>query len=124
MKINWIKGLMFCAMIMMLSTAFLYAQEGGPRRQFDPNKMSGGEIKKIDADAKTFDVERVNRQTGETSKDTIYCTDKTVFKKDGADAKFSDFKVGDRIRATGERKDGKFMADEVSNARPPRPPSE
>ncbi|MBZ5538483.1 MAG: hypothetical protein LAO31_21270 [Acidobacteriia bacterium] len=125
MKTMWFKGLMVCALALMLCSAFAYAQQGrGPGMQFDPNKMTGGEIKAIDAKAMTYEVERVNRQTGDTTKDTIYCTDKTAFKKDGNDAKFTDFKVGDRIRANGERKDGKFMADQVMSGGRPRPSSD
>ncbi len=98
--------------LMVIGAGVLLAQPG-QRGMFDPNKMTGGVIKSIDAKAMTITVERMNRETGEATTDIIYCTDKTTYKKDGNDAKFSDFKEGDRVRATGERKDGKFMADEV-----------
>jgi Cu/Ag efflux protein CusF len=125
MKTKWFRGLMLCVLAVVLSSALVYAQQGRrPGMQFDPNKMTGGEIKNIDAQAMTFEVERVNRQSGETSKDTIYCTDKTSYMKDGNEAKFADFKVGDRIRANGERKDGKFMADHVMSGGRPRSSSE
>jgi Ni/Co efflux regulator RcnB len=116
------------ALLLFVCTSIAMAQPpagGGQRMPFDPNKMARGEVKKIDAKAMTFDVERTNRQSGEVTKDTVYCTEKTTYKKDGNDAKFADFKVGDRINAMGERKDGKFTADTVMSMQmPPRPPSE
>lgn len=124
MKKNLTIAVLVIAVVWLMGAEVLMAQPPeGQRMQFDPNKRTGGEIKKIDAKAKTFEVERTNRQTGEVSKDTVYCTDKTTFKKEGNDAKFSDFKEGDRIRATGERTDGKFMADQVSSGGARRPPS-
>ncbi|MDD5544237.1 MAG: DUF5666 domain-containing protein [Acidobacteriia bacterium] len=111
---RFVVGTMLVALVLLTSSAILSAQEGGQRPAFDPNKMTGGEIKSIDATALTFAVERVNRRTGETTQDTIYCNDKTAFEKDGAAAKFADFKVGDRVRASGDRKDGKFWAEKVS----------
>jgi hypothetical protein len=116
-------GAMLVALVLLAGSTLLMAQEGGQRPAFDPNKNSGGEIKSIDATAMTFSVERVNRRTGETTQDVIYCNDKTTYEKDGNSAKFSDFKVGDRVRATGERKDGKFWADKVSTMAP-RPPAQ
>jgi Ni/Co efflux regulator RcnB len=122
------KVLISVALLLFVCTSIAMAQPPGGRGQrmpFDPNKMAAGEVKKIDATAMTFDVERTNRETNEVTKDTIYCTEKTTYKKDGNDAKFADFIVGDRIRATGDRKDGKFMADTVMSMRmPQRPPSE
>ncbi len=56
-------GLLTAALL--LSAGLLVAQQG--RMQFDPDKMTGGVIKKIDANAMTFEVERTNRRTGETS---------------------------------------------------------
>ena len=120
-RISVILGVLL-AMTFLLSASMLLAQEGRPR--FDPNKMTGGAIKTIDAKAMTFEVERMNRQTGETTTDTIYCTDKTTYQKDGNEAKFSDFKEGDRIRAMGERKDGKFWADSVMSGGGRRPRGE
>lgn len=107
--------------VMVLSSGLLLAQGEGRRPPFDPNKFAGGVIKKVDSNAKTFEVERVNRETGETVKDTIYCTDKTTFTKDDNGVAFSDFKEGDRVRAFGERKDGKFIAAQVKSGGHRRP---
>jgi Ni/Co efflux regulator RcnB len=118
------KVLIGVALLLFVCTSIAMAQPG-QRMPFDPNKMAAGEVKRIDGKAMTYDVERTIRETGEVTKDTIHCTEKTTYKKDGNDAKFEDFKVGDRIRAMGERKDGKFWADTVSSMRmPQRPPSE
>lgn len=112
----------FLGMWLLGAMAVLFAQQGGDvsRPPFDPNKVIGGEIKKINADKKSFDVERLNRRTGETVQDTVYCTEKTVYQKEGAEAKFSDFKEGDRVFANGERKERKFIADRVVTGRPRR----
>jgi Cu/Ag efflux protein CusF len=106
---------------LVLSPVLLLAQGEGKHPPFDPNKFTGGVIKKIDSQAKTFEVERVNHQTEETVQDTIYCTDKTTFKKDEKEAAFSDFKEGDRVRGFGERKDGKFVATRVMSSVHPHP---
>jgi Cu/Ag efflux protein CusF len=121
------KVLIGVALLLFVFTSIAMAQPpagGGQRMPFDPNKMAAGEVKKIDGKAMTYDVERTIRETGEVTKDTIYCTARTTYKKDGNDAKFEDFKVGDRIRANGERKDGKFTADTVSTSMRMPPPSE
>lgn len=124
MKRNLTIAVLVVAVLWLMGAAVLLAQPPeGQRMPMDPNKNTGGEIKKIDAKAMTFEVERTNRQSGDVSKDTVYCTDKTTFKKDGNDAKFADFKEGDRIRAMGERKNGKFMADQVMTGGGRRPPS-
>lgn len=121
MKRNQVQLGVLLIAVLVLSSGLLLAQWGGQRPKFDPNKFAGGVIKKVDSNAKTFEVERANRETGGTVKDTIYCTDKTTFMKDGNNAAFSDFKEGDRVRAFGERKDGKFTATEVKSGGHRRP---
>lgn len=71
---------------------------------------TGGEITAINGNSITLKT-----RDGQTAQ--VSLSDKTQFRKDRAEAKISDFKVGDMVMVRGEQKDGVWQADVVA-ARP------
>jgi hypothetical protein len=50
--------------------------------------------------------------------ETVKVTSATNYRREGQDAKFADFKVGDRVGVMGEQKDGVWVAQMVGSGRP------
>jgi len=75
---------------------------GGPR--------AFGEITSIDGN-----TIKVHGRRGDS---VIVVNDKTTFNKEGQPAALKDFKVGDRIFATGTESNGQLAATEVRSGRP------
>lgn len=71
---------------------------------------TGGEITAINGNSITLKT-----RDGQTAQ--VSLSDKTQYRKDRAEAKISDFKVGDMVMVRGEQKDGVWQAEVVA-ARP------
>lgn len=107
--------------IVVLIAVFIVCMSGvaqdrtgrGPGGRWADQPHMGGTISAIRADA--FDIQS---QDGNTS--VVKITPETQFRKDGAPAKISDFKIGDRVMAIGEQqKDGSLVARIIATGMPP-----
>jgi hypothetical protein len=87
------------------------ASEGGRRMRNMEGRGTFGAITEIKGDTLTL-------QGREGKTETVKVSDATKYRREGQDAKFADFKVGDRVMVAGEQKDGVWIAEMVGSGRP------
>jgi hypothetical protein len=87
------------------------AGEGGRRMRNMEGRGTFGAITEIKGDTLTL-------QGREGKPETVKVSDATKYRREGQDAKFADFKVGDRVMVAGEQKDGVWLAQVVASGRP------
>src|SRR4051812_100523 len=86
------------------------AGEGGRRMRDMEGRGAFCAITKIKGDTLTL-------QGREGKTETVKVSDATKYRRDGQDAKFADFKVGDRVMVAGEQKDGVWVAEMMASGR-------
>jgi hypothetical protein len=108
------------ACVVALMAVAATAQDGPPpsergsgqrqRGQLMTGRGTFGAITEIKGDTLTLEGR-------EEKTETVKVSDATKYRREGQDAKFADFKVGDRVFVAGELKDGVWTAQMVGSGR-------